>query len=544
MSKKVEVVTTNTEKYSDDLEYGIDQSQPSGAELHRGLKPRHIQLIAIGGVIGTGLFVGSGAALSSCGPAGLLTAYIIMSGVIYAVMLYLAEMATYLPLKGSSIATFATRYVDESLAFAMGWNYWYSYNMLVPTEIVAAGIVVNYWTDKVPIGAWITIFWVVIVALNCLAVKFYGEAEFWFASLKILCILGLLVTGVVIFFGGAPTHDRLGFRYWNEPGAFAQHVASGNTAKFLDVWTGIIKSAFAFIQGPELIALTAGEAKKPRKNIPFAAKTFIYRVIFFYVFGALVIGVVVPYNNENLMSGSGNGASSPFVIGIKNAGIKVLDHIVNAVILTSAWSSGNSYMYASSRSLLGLAREGYAPKFLDKSNRFGVPITIIPCALFSLLAYLNVSNGSSQAFTWFSNICTISGLIGWVCLGICYLRFRKACFVQGVYDNLTYKAPFQPYLTWFVIIFVSIVCITNGYEVFFDFNGSDFVAAYITLPLFFALYFGHKIYMKFTRGYTQWYYKAEDIDLVTGLAEIEAEDAEEPERVAKNIWQKIWFWMG
>ncbi|EGV65165.1 hypothetical protein CANTEDRAFT_113642 [Yamadazyma tenuis ATCC 10573] len=539
MSKenKVEVVTSNLESTSND---DLDKR----AELQRGLKPRHIQLIAIGGVIGTGLFVGSGAALSTCGPAALLTSYLIMSVVIYGVMLYLAEMATYLPLKGSSISTFATRYVDKSLGFAMGWNYWYSYNMLVPTEITAAGIVVKYWTDKVPVGVWITIFWLVIVGLNCLAVKYYGEAEFWFASLKIFCILGLIVTGIVIFFGGAPTHDRLGFRYWNEPGSFAQHLASGNTAKFLDVWTSIIKSAFAFIQGPELVALAAGEAKKPRQNIPFAARTFVYRVIFFYVLGALVIGVIVPYTNPNLLSGSGNGASSPFVIGIKNAGIKVLDHIVNAVILTSAWSSGNSYLYASTRSLLGLAREGYAPKFLDKTNKYGVPITIIPCAAFSLLAYLNVSNSSAEAFNWFSNICTISGLIGWVCLGISYLRFRKACSVQGIYETLPYKAPFQPYLTWFVIVFVTIVCITNGYAVFFDFNGSDFVAAYITLPLFFGLYFGHKIYMKVVHGYTRWYYPAEEIDLITGLAEVEAEDAAEPERIPKNFAEKVWFWMG
>lgn len=385
MSKefKVDVVTSNIEKNSnEDLESGIETSA-NGAELKRGLKARHIQLISIGGVIGTGLFIGSGAALSTCGPAALLTSYLIMSVVIYAVMIYLCEMATYLPVKGSSISTFASRYVDKSLAFAMGWNYWYSYNMLVPTEITAAGIVVNYWTDKVPIAAWITIFWLVIVILNCLPIQYYGEAEFNFAILKVICILGLIILGVVIFFGGTPTHDRLGFRYWNEPGAFAQHLATGNTAKFLDVWTAIIKSAFAFIQGPELVALASGEAKKPRKTIPFAAKTFVYRVILFYVCGALVIGVIVPYNNDDLLKGTGNGASSPFVIGIKNAGINVLDHIVNAVILTSAWSSGNSYLYASTRSLLGLAKEGYAPKFLDKANRWGFQLLLFH-VLFSV----------------------------------------------------------------------------------------------------------------------------------------------------------------
>ncbi|CAH6721334.1 proline-specific permease [[Candida] jaroonii] len=543
MSKetKVDVVTSNVEHYSNDLESNNVTGHIQNDGLKRGLLPRHIILISIGGVIGTGLFVGSGSALATGGPAAFFTAYLIISLVVYLVMVMLTEMATFLPLKGKSIATMGSRYVDESLAFAMGWNYWYAYNILVPTEITAAAIVVEYWTSSVPVAAWITIFLFVVIALNCMPVRIYGETEFWFASIKVIAIVGLIILGIVIFFGGAPNqHGVQGFHYWKTPGAFAQHLATGNTAKFLDVWTSLVKSAFAFVLGSELVVIGSGEAKQARRSLPTAAKTFVYRVLTFYICGSLVIGIMVPYNNPNLLTGTGNAASSPFVIGIKLVGIPVLDHIINAVILTSAWSSGNSYLYASTRALLSLADDGHAPKFFKKTTNWGVPLTIIPCGLFSLLAYLNVSSNAADAFTWFSNICTISGFFSWITISICYLRFRKAVQVQGIYDTLPYKAPFQPYGAYFILIFVSILTLTNGYAVFFDFNGSDFVAAYITLPLFFILYFGHKIYNRVVHGYTRWYIPAEEVDLVTGLDEIEAEEAAHPYNPPKDFKGKVW----
>lgn len=267
----------------------------------------------------------------------------------------------------------------------------------------------------------------VILILNIVAVSLYGEAEFWFASLKIIAIIGLIILGIVLFFGGGPNHDRLGFRYWNHPGAFKPYlVENQSTSRFLAFWTAMIKAGFSFIFSPELITTAAGEVESPRRNIPKATNRFIYRLFFFYVLGTLVIGVTVAYNDKSLLKGVASGSSgagaSPFVIGIQNAGIKGLNHVINAAILTSAWSSGNSWVYAGSRTLYSLARDGQAPKFLTRCNKGGVPYaSVLVTWAIGLLAYLNVSSSGANVFYWFTNITTVGGFISWVVVMIAYL---------------------------------------------------------------------------------------------------------------------------
>lgn len=526
----------------------------AGAEangLKKGLQSRHIQLIALGGVIGTGLFVGTSSTLSTCGPAGLLTSYIIISLVIYPVMNSLGEMVCFLPgsngQSGGSISKIVTRYADPSLGFATGWNYYYCYVILIAAECTAASGVVTYWTTAVPKGAWIAIFLGVVTVLNFSPVKIYGETEFWFAILKILCIVGLLFVSFILFWGGGPTHDRLGFRYWQHPGAFAYHITTGNTGRFLDIWTGVIKGGFAFILGPELVAITSSEALDARRNIEKASRRFAYRLVFFYVASALAIGVIVsrtdPVLKNALAEGKAGAGSSPFVIAIQNAHIKVLPHIINACILSSAWSSGNSFMFAASRSLLSMAEDGNAPRILGRINRQGVPYYAVALsAAFSCLAFLNVSSGSAKAFTWFSNISTISGFIGWICIGFAYLQFRKAVFFRGLYERVPFKSPLQPYGTYFFIVVVSLICLTNGYASFVNWNASDFVAAYITLPVFVVLWVGHKIY---TRTWSTWLLPVAEVDVTTGLAEIEEETKIlDAQRIPPaNAWQKFEQWL-
>ncbi|CDR37735.1 CYFA0S01e16050g1_1 [Cyberlindnera fabianii] len=531
--------------FVDDLEVQLTERELIENEdgLHRGLKSRHIQLIALGGCIGTGLFVGTGSSLAKCGPAGLLTGYLILATVIFFVMNMLGEMVCYLPQKGGAVSDLAKRYVGPDLGFATGWIYYYTFVILIATEVTAAAIVIEYWTKKVHVAVWIVIFLAVIIALNFLAVRFYGESEFWFASLKILCILGLIIVGIVIFFGGGPNQKRvLGFHYWKTPGAFAYHLLPGNTGRFLDCWTAVIKSGFAFIVGPELVAIATAETQRPRRNISKAAKRFVYRIMFFYVVGSLVIGVVVPYNNPNLLSGTGNATASPFVIGIKLVGINVLDHIINACILSSAWSSGNSFFYAGSRFLKTMAEDGDAPKIFAITNRHGVPyVACALTALISLLAFLNVSSSGAQVFTWFSNLCTISGFIGWIIVAICYLRWRKAVLYNNLWDRVPFKTRAQPFGAYYVIFIISLICITNGYEVFFDFNGPDFVAAYLTLPVFFLLYFGWKVWKK----HWSWGMPIEEIDIVSGLDQAEKIEAEFEARAkpVHGVLQKFLDWL-
>nr|POF17744.1 proline-specific permease [Quercus suber] len=469
----------------------------------------------------------------------------------------LAEMTTYLPLKGISIPYFVARFVDPSLAFADGWNYWYAYAILVAAEATAGAIVLQYWTEAVPVAVWITIILVVILLLNTIAVEIFGEAEFWFASIKLITIVGLIILGIVLFFGGGPNHDRLGFRYWEDKngyGAFTEYLAPGSTGRFLAYWYAFVRAGFAFITSPELIALAAGETVAPRRNIPKAAKRYVWRLALFYGFGSLIIGVTVPSNDEHLLSGNSNASASPFVIGIQRAGIQGLNHVINAAILTSAWSAGNAFLYSGSRVLYSMALSGQAPKFFSRTSKRGVPyVAVFFTWLIGCLAFLNVSNSGAQVFTWFSTLIT-------------YLRFRKAMQYNQMLSSLPFRTPLQPYATWFALIVITVLTLTNGFSVFFpsQWSISDFLAAYITIPIFLALYFGHKIYLTTVRmqKHTEQGQRVSPlkaarnwlkactfaiaipaVDVLTGKQEMDAlEELDEPP-VPRNWWEKLWFWI-
>ncbi|KAF2635334.1 amino-acid permease inda1 [Massarina eburnea CBS 473.64] len=520
----------------------VAEATGRGGDTHRGLKSRHIQFLALGGAIGTGLFVGSGAILALVGPAPLFMAYLSMMLVVWNVMNNLAEIVTFLPMKGITIPYFVKRFVDPSLAFAAGWNYWYAYAILVAAEATAGSILLDYWATPVPAAVWITIFLVVILLLNIVAVGVFGEAEFWFASIKFLTIMGLIILGFVIMLGGSPNDQgRLGFRYWNNPGAFKPYLEEGNTGNFLAYWTAFVKAGFAFITSPELIALSAGETVAPRRNIPKAAKRFVWRLAIFYGFGSFIIGVIVPSDDGRLLSASSNATASPFVIGIARAGIKGLNHVINAAILTSAWSAGNAFLFSGSRVLYGMALSGDAPKIFGKTNRNGVPyMAVLATWTIGLLAFLNVSNTGAQVFTWFSNISTISGFIAWIVAMITYIRFRKALVFNNLLHTLPFQTHFQPYLVWFVLPLVCILTLTNGFQVFFPKNWSvaDFLAAYITIPIFVVLYLGHKLYFR-----TAWAIKVNQIDVTSGKREMDEMCANDIELEPKNIWQRMWFWV-
>ncbi|KAG0224210.1 hypothetical protein BGW42_005289 [Actinomortierella wolfii] len=508
-------------------------------QLARGLKSRHIQFLALGGAIGTGLFIGSGSILSSCGPAPLFMAYLSMMAVVWVVMNTLAEMVTYLPMRGITVPYFVGRFVDPSLAFAVGWNYWYAYAMLIGAEATAAGIIVDYWQLPVNIAVWITIVLVVMLLLNIIAVSFFGEAEFWFASIKLITICGLIILGIVIFFGGGPNQDSvLGFHYWKTAGAFAEYKAAGSLGKFLAYWQAFITAGFAFITSPELIAIAAGETIDPRRNIPKAARRFVLRLAIFYGLSSLLIGILVPRDDPNLL-GASNASASPFVIGIQRVGIPVLNHLINAAVLTSAWSAGNSFLYSGSRILYSLSLNGQAPKIFSTTNSRGVPYAAVLFTwCFGLLAFLNVSRSGATVFNWFVSISTISGFIAWIVVLITYLRFRKAMIYNNMLNVLPYKTKFQPYATYVALTIIILLTITSGFKTFIPFSVEDFVANYITIPFFLILYIGHKL-----RNKTPLYIPVEEIDCVTGKKEMDELEAMAEERVAKNWLQRLWYWL-
>ncbi|KAF2869517.1 proline-specific permease-like protein [Massariosphaeria phaeospora] len=520
----------------------VAEAAGHGGDTHRGLKSRHIQFLALGGAIGTGLFVGSGGILATVGPAPLFMAYLSMMLVVWNVMNNLAEIVTYLPMKGITVPYFVKRFVDPSLAFAVGWNYWYAYAILVAAEATAGSILLDYWNTSVPAGVWITIFLLVILALNIIAVGVFGEAEFWFASIKFITIMGLIMLGFVIMLGGSPNNQgRLGFRYWNNPGAFKPYLVDGSTGRFLAYWTAFVRAGFAFITSPELIGLAAGETIAPRRNIPKAARRFIWRLAIFYGFGSFIIGVVVPYDDDLLMSPDKNASASPFVIGIKRAGIGGLNHAINAAILTSAWSAGNAFLYSGSRVLYGLALSGDAPHIFGRTNGQGVPwVAVLATWAVGLLAFLNLSQTGTQVFLWFSNISTISGFIAWIVVMITYIRFRKAMQLHGLLDTLPFRTRGQPYFVYFALTIVCILTLTNGFPVFFPgkWSVSDFLAAYITIPIFLVLYVGHKIWFR-----TPFAIKIEHIDVLSGKREMDEFTKNDVEPVPRNFLHRAWLWV-
>lgn len=510
-------------------------------QLQRGLKSRHIQFMALGGAIGTGLFVGSGGILREVGPLPLWLGYLSMMAVVCIIMNNIAEMCTYLPMKGITLPYFTHRYVDESLAFAAGWNYWYTYSILVAAEATAGAILLDYWKTAVPTWAWILIILLVNLLLNIIAVEVFGEAEFWFASIKFITIMGLIMVGIVIMAGGGPNHDAIGFTYWKTPGAFHEFVATGSAGRFLAYWHAFIRAGFSFITSPELIGMAAGEAVAPRRNLPKAARRFLWRLAIFYGVSSLIVGAIVPYTNERLLSNEGNANASPWVIGIENAGIGVLSHIINAAILTSAWSAGNAFLYSGSRVLFSMAQSGQAPRIFSRTTRKGVPwAAVLATWGFGCLAFLNASNSGAQVFTWLMNISTISGYVAWIVVMITYLRFRKAMVFQGLLSTLPFKTPLQPYGTWVTLVVVTLLTLTNGFSVFVTrlWNYKDFLAAYITLPAFFLLYLGHKLVYR-----TPFLKPVKEIDVITGKKEMDDLTAADEDPVPKNVLQRIWFWI-
>ncbi|KAF2658263.1 hypothetical protein K491DRAFT_676514 [Lophiostoma macrostomum CBS 122681] len=503
----------------------------------RGLKSRHAQMIALGGTIGTGLFVGSGQTLARGGPAFILGSYIIMSFLIFCVVSAIIEIAAYLPTHGSSMNLFGYRYVSRSLGFALGWLYFYSLGILVPYEITAAGLVIEYWSPPVNIAVWISIMIVVIVGLNALPVKFYGETEFWFAGTKVIMMLGLLILSFILFWGGGPNHDRLGFRYWKHPGAANTYLEPGNTGRFVALLSTLVLSAFPFTFAPELLIATGGEMQSPRRNLPIAARRYIYRLVIFYIGCVLAISVICPSNDPAITSGGAGAGASAFVVGIKNAGIPVLDSIINAGIIISGWSSGNSFLYLSSRSLYSLALSGNAPSIFKSCTKSGVPYwAVTASSLFCALAYLNVGSSSAVVFNWFVNLTNTSGFISWVCCGIIYLRFRKACIAQNITD-LPYHSFLQPYGSYIAIVAFTFLCLINGFTVFWPskWDSSSFLTAYIGIPIFLAIYFGHRIYS----WSDPWAYRPEDVDMHTGMEDVLADETPPKNMHGQPWWKKL-----
>ena len=510
--------------------------------LDRKLKSRHVQFLALSGAIGTGLFVGSGQVLSLAGPLSAFISYAVTGFNLFCVINSLGEMAAWLPIPGC-VPIFATRYVDEALGFTLGWNYWYQFAIGVPIEVSVCCVIVDYWSHSIPKAALITIFLLPKVIINLFPVRIYGEAEFVFGAIKLTTIVGLIILMVVITSGGGPDGQAIGFSFWKSPGPMNTYLKEGDLGRFLGFWKVFIQATFSY-GGSEMVVVASGETENPRRNIPKAIRRVFWRIAIFYVLSVFLIGLCVAYNDPKLLNAIGTDApganQSPFVIAIENAGIKTLPGILNGIILTSAWSAGNSFFYASTRVLYSAALDGKTPAFL-KYEKFGVPYACVGATTaLGCLSYLNVNNRSQEVFFWISNLSAVSTLMVWSAVSYTYLRFYHGLQYNGIDRNtLPYKAPFQPFLAYFAICFCLTIAFFNGFDAFFPgrFSAQTFIPPYINIPIVLTLFFSYK-FVKKTK-----FVKVEDMDLWSGKAEIDRLEPLWPVVKPRNFLERIWFWI-
>ena len=529
VAKDEPVVRSTTTDHSDANTTGEPAQKELGTK--RGLSSRHSQLIALGGTIGTGLFVSSGKVLAAGGPAFLVSGYVAMSAFIYLVLAAVTEMAAYLPIPGGTMNYYGGRYVSRSLGYMMGWLYFYSFAVFVPFEVTAAAMVVRYWeSSSIDTAVLITILLVPIVALNLLPVKYFGESEFWLAGLKVVTLVGLLILSFILFWGGGPSRQRLGFWYWVQPGATKTMIVPGGAGRFVAFLTCLINSALAFTFSPEMIVVMAGEMQSPRRTVPRVARKFFWRLIVFYIGSALAISVICPSDAPELLNGGAGAGSSPWVIGVRNAGIHALDSVINAVIVTAAWSAGNSILYLSSRSLYSMALEGNAPRVFRRCTKQGVPVYAVGAsASFSLLAYMNVNSAAADVFDWLLNLVNNGGFISWICCSIVYIRFHRAAAAQNIdVTALSTRSRLQPIGAWVTLVTFTLLCLLNGFTVFFptEWSTAGFLSAYVGIPIFATIYLTHRM----LNPKEPWVIPSHMVDMHSGLAEMEAEESQELEK--------------
>ncbi|WP_066366145.1 amino acid permease [Neobacillus fumarioli] len=462
------------------------------SQVKRNLKARHMTMIAIGGSIGTGLFLATGLSIRTAGPGGALIAYGAIGIMVYFLMTSLGEMATYMPVSGS-FATYATRFVDPSLGFALGWNYWFNWAVTLAVEIAASAIIMKFWLPNVPSIVWSILFLGLIFLLNALSVKSYGESEFWFALVKVITIIVFIAAGLLTIFGilGGKYIGFKNFTIGNAP------INGG----FLSVLSIFFVAGFSF-QGTELVGIAAGESENPDKSVPKAIRQVFWRILLFYIGAIAVIGLIIPYTSNQLLGGDVDKvAVSPFTLVFEKAGFAFTASVMNAVILTSVLSCGTSGLYASTRMLWSMAKEGQAPKFLQNVNRRGIPMNaLVVTTIIGALAFLSSIFGD-QVYTWLLNASGLTGFIAWAGIALSHYRFRKAYVAQGLdLKELKYKAKWYPFGPLLALIMCLFIILGQNYQAFtsgkIDWYG--IAVSYIGLPIFLITWFGYK-YVKKTK---------------------------------------------
>ncbi|WP_182113428.1 MULTISPECIES: amino acid permease [unclassified Actinotalea] len=424
---------------------GGDDAPTENGGLRRGLKNRHIQMIALGGAIGTGLFYGSSASIGMAGPS-ITLAYLIGGAMIFLIMRALGEMSWHTPVSGA-FSHYAFTNWGRFAGFFSGWNYWFNYIAVSMAELAVVGIYVNFWLPDVPTWVSAALFLILVTVVNLTSVKAYGEFEFWFAIVKVVAIIAMIALGAVIVMFGVDGSEATGVsNLWEHGGFFPNGVWGTVTA------LAVVMFSFG---GVELIGITAGEAENPRRTIPKAINQVVYRILIFYVGAILVMLCIFPWNQI------GEGGS-PFVLIFDNIGISGAAVLLNVVVLTAAVSAYNSGLYSNGRMLYSLAQQGNAPKYLGKLNRNGSPMAgVLTSSAVTAFAVLLNFLVPGKVFVYLMAVALIAGIFNWTMVVITQMKFRKRIGATEV-EKLGFKMPFYPVSNYIVLAFLAGVVVLMG----------------------------------------------------------------------------------
>ena len=452
--------------------FGSEQSNHD--QLKRSMKSRHLFMLSLGGVIGTGLFLNAGYTINQAGPGGALLGYLFGGLILYMVMVCLGELAVHLPVTGS-FQTYATKYISPSAGFSLGWMYFVGSAATAGVEFTAAGILMQHWFPDTPIWIWCAIFMVLLFTLNALSTRGFAEAEFWFAGIKVVAVLLFIIIGFAAIFGLIPLEDRATPFLTNlaPTGLFPAGIAI--------VFVTMMNVIFSY-QGSELVGIAAGETENPEKNIPKAIRTIIVRIIVFYIASIIVLSAIFPASELGLLA-------SPFVTLMEIAGVPYAAGIMNFVILTAILSVGNSCLYASTRMLWAMAKEGMAPKVFGRLSKRKVPIAALLFTMtFSLLSLLTSVMDADAVFILLMSIAGISVTISWMGIATSQLMFRRKYLkAGGKLEDLKYKVPFYPYVPLFCIGFCLLILI------FLAFDPTQRIGLYYGIGFFIACIVFYKV---------------------------------------------------
>lgn len=421
--------------------------------LQAGLKNRHLSMIAIGGVIGAGLFVGSGSGIAAAGPAILLS-YALVGALVVFVMRMLGEMAAANPTSGS-FSAYADRALGRWAGFSIGWLYWFFWVVVLAVEATAGAKILESWMPAVPQWGWALIVMVVLTATNLASVASYGEFEFWFAGIKVVAIAAFVVIGLLAVFGVLPGSDNpgAGFAHLTDAGGFMPHGAGA-------ILTGVLMVVFSFM-GSEIVTLAAGESEDPQRAVTKATNSVIWRIGVFYLGSIFVVLTLLPWNDKSILD-KGSYVAALDSIGIAHAG-----QIMNVIVLTAVLSCLNSGLYTASRMAFSLGRRGDAPKAFARTNSRGVPqVAILGSVVFGFLAVFFNYKWPDTVFAFLLNSSGAVALFVWLVICVTQLRMRGIILRESP-DRLVVRMWLFPYLTWLTIAMILFVL---GYMVY---DGGD-----------------------------------------------------------------------